>query len=190
MQFVVNGLAIELVEGDIAEQDTDAITNAANSSLILGAGVAGAIRRKGGPSIQEECDKIGHCEVGSAVITGGGNLKARYVIHAVGPRMGEGDEHNKLVSAIHSTLNLAEKNKLKSVTLPAISTGIFGFPLGECAKIMAKEIIDYSFANRQHLHRVVVCLYGNASYRTFTDAFILKLADVDDSSKDATLVLD
>ncbi len=92
MKLQVNQSEIELIQGDITENDTDAIVNAASSQLILGAGVAGAIRSKGGPSIQEECNAIGHCPVGGAVITGGGNLKARHVVHAVGPRQGEGDE--------------------------------------------------------------------------------------------------
>ncbi|MEE8268629.1 MAG: macro domain-containing protein, partial [Nitrospinaceae bacterium] len=96
MKLQVNQSEIELVQGDITESDTDAIVNAANSQLTLGAGVAGAIRSKGGPSIQEECNAIGHCPVGGAVITGGGNLKARHVIHTVGPRQGEGDEETKL----------------------------------------------------------------------------------------------
>ena len=92
MLIKINNKTLELAEGDITELNTDAIVNAANASLILGAGVAGAIRAKGGPSIQQECDEIGGCPVGGAVITGGGNLKARHVIHAVGPRKGEGDE--------------------------------------------------------------------------------------------------
>ena len=93
---VAKNRVIELCQGDITEMETQAIVNAANASLILGGGVAGAIRRKGGPSIQEECNKIGGTFVGGAVITGGGNLKAKYVIHAVGPRMGEGNEDEKL----------------------------------------------------------------------------------------------
>ena len=95
MQVQINGKTLELAEGDITELNTDAIVNAANASLILGAGVAGAIRTKGGPDIQQECDEIGGCPVGGAVITGGGNLKARHVIHAVGPRKGEGEAKRK-----------------------------------------------------------------------------------------------
>ncbi|MDZ7261405.1 MAG: macro domain-containing protein, partial [candidate division KSB1 bacterium] len=106
MQKQINKTLLELVEGDITEMDTDAIVNAANAQLILGGGVAGAIRRKGGPKIQEECNKIGGTFVGGAVITTGGNLKARHVIHAVGPRMGEGDEDNKLRNATLNSLKL------------------------------------------------------------------------------------
>lgn len=188
MQFTVNSMTVELVQGDITTLETDAITNAANSSLILGSGVAGAIRRRGGPTIQEECNRIGHCDVGNAVITTGGDLPAKYVIHAVGPRMGEGEEREKLYKATLATLNLAEKHSLSSVALPAISTGVFGFPMMECAQIMARAIIRFSFSSREHLHDVVVCLFGNAAYKTFCDVFMEELSDVDDSSKDSTLV--
>ncbi len=143
MKKTINKSIIEFVEGDITEMDTDAIVNAANATLQLGAGVAGAIRRKGGPKIQEECDKIGGTFVGGAVITTGGNLKARYVIHAVGPRMGEGNEDEKLKNATLNSLKVAEENKLKSVAFPAISTGIFGFPLDRCAQIMLSTTIEY-----------------------------------------------
>ena len=166
MKKTINKSIIELVEGDITEMDTDAIVNAANAALQLGAGVAGAIRRKGGPKIQEECDKIGGTFVGGAVITTGGNLKARYVIHAVGPRMGEGNEDEKLKNATLSSLRVTEENKLKSVAFPAISTGIFGFPLDRCAKIMLS--VASNFLKKQTMiEKVVFCLFGKKSYDTF-----------------------
>jgi O-acetyl-ADP-ribose deacetylase (regulator of RNase III) len=108
MQLKINGSEVHLVQGDITELDTDVIVNAANKDLILGAGVAGAIRRKGGPQIQIECDLIGGTFVGGAVMTKGGKLKARYVIHAVGPRMGEGGEDEKLRNATLNSLKLAD----------------------------------------------------------------------------------
>jgi O-acetyl-ADP-ribose deacetylase (regulator of RNase III) len=154
------------VEGDITEQDTDAIVNAANTSLVLGGGVAGAIRRKGGPSIQAQCNRIGGTHVGGAVITGAGNLKAKHVIHAVGPRMGEGDEDEKLRGATLNSLKVADEHQLKSVAFPAISSGIFGFPLDRCATIMLSTTIDYLRQNTG-LQRVVFCLYGNQAYNTF-----------------------
>lgn len=169
--FTHNDLQVDVVEGDITDLDTDAITNAANSSLVLGAGVAGAIARKGGPAIQRECEEIGGCPVGSAVITTGGDLKARHVIHAVGPRMGEGDETRKLASAIRSTMQVAEDNDLQSVALPAISTGIFGFPMEKCARIMVEETRKFAETERQSLERVVVCLYGQSAYGTFQQVF-------------------
>ena len=118
-------------KGDITQQDTDAITNAANEYLKHGGGVAGAIVRRGGYEIQKESDEIvrerGPVPVGEAVVTGAGKLKAKYVIHTVGPRWGEGDEDNKLYRAIQSVLREADKLKISSVAIPAVSTGIFGF---------------------------------------------------------------
>ncbi|MBI5927856.1 MAG: macro domain-containing protein [Chloroflexi bacterium] len=188
MEFVLNKLQVKLIQGDITELNTDAITNAANSYLILGAGVAGAIARKGGPSIQEECYAIGHCEVGKAAITGGGKLKAKYVIHAVGPMIGEGDEPAKLASAFHSVLELAEANGLNSVALPAISTGVFGFPMEDCAEILAKQIIDYSFEKREYLQKVVVCLYDSHAYQIFEEKFITALENVEGGGNDSTVL--
>lgn len=157
---------LELVEGDITEQQADAIVNAANSELILGAGVAGAIRAKGGSAIQEACDKIGHCLVGGAVITTGGNLPAAHVIHAVGPRMGEGDEDSKLRAATRSSLQVAEDNGLRSITFPAISAGIFGFPIERCAEIMLSTTSQFLEQNSK-LKKVVFCLYGQEAYAVF-----------------------
>jgi len=178
MQAVINDVTVELIQGDITELDTDAIVNAANSQLILGAGVAGAIRRKGGPSIQEECLAIGYCEVGSAVITRGGNLKARYVIHAVGPRMGEGSEAGKLANAVRASLQLAEQYRLHSIAFPAISTGVFGYPLEGCADVMLRVIIDYTFEDLQHVKHVIVCLYDERAFGIFEAEFQKKLSDL------------
>ncbi|WAC08643.1 MAG: macro domain-containing protein [Thermodesulfobacteriota bacterium] len=166
MKITINKSIIELVEGDITEMDTDAIVNAANAALQLGAGVAGAIRRKGGLKIQEECDKIGGTFVGGAVITTGGNLKARHVIHAVGPRMGEGNEEEKLKNATLNSLKVAVQNKLTSIAFPAISTGIFGFPLDRCAQIMLSTTIEY-LKVRTDIKQVVFCLFGKESLEIF-----------------------
>jgi len=157
---------LELVEGDITEMDTDAIVNAANARLILGGGVAGAIKRKGGPAIQQQCNKIGGTFVGGAVITTGGNLKAKYVIHAAGPRMGEGNEDEKLKNATLNSLKVADENNLKSISFPAISAGIFGFPIQRCAEIMLRTTIDY-LQGQTGIERVVFCLYGKDSYNVF-----------------------
>ena len=167
MKVKINNRVLELLDGDLTEMDTDAIVNAANTRLILGGGVAGAINRKGGPKIQEECNKIGGTFVGGAVITTGGNLKAEHVIHAVGPRMGEGDEDQKLKNATLNSLKAADENNLKSISFPAISTGIFGFPIGRCAEIMLKTTIDY-LKGQTGLEKVVFCLFGRDSYEAFT----------------------
>jgi len=166
MRVEIEGRIVELVDGDITEMDTDAIVNAANDRLILGGGVAGAIRKKGGAQIQAECDRIGGTFVGGAVITTGGRLKARHVIHAVGPRLGEGDEDEKLRNATLNSLKLADEHKLRSIAFPAISTGIFGFPLQRCAEIMLSRVVKY-LRGETGLERVVFCLFGQDSYAVF-----------------------
>ncbi len=156
MEVLVKETFIELVKGDITELSTDAVVNAANTALKLGGGVAGAIRRKGGPMIQEECDRIGVTKVGGAVITTAGQLKTRYVIHAVGPRYGEGDEEEKLRSATLNSLILAEENSLRSIAFPAISTGVFGFPKDKCAEVMLSATLSYVEGDTS-LERIVFC---------------------------------
>ena len=166
---------LELIEGDITEIQTDAIVNAANAQLVLGGGVAGAIRKKGGPKIQEQCNKIGGTFVGGAVITTGGNLKAKHVIHAVGPRMGEGNEDEKLKNATLNSLKVADENHLKSLAFPAISTGIFGFPIQRCAEIMLKTTIDY-LKGQTSLQRIAFCLFGQESYKVFENQLIQQIS--------------
>jgi O-acetyl-ADP-ribose deacetylase (regulator of RNase III) len=165
-EFQADQCVIEITEGDITQLTVDAIVNPANTALILGGGVAGAIRNKGGPVIQEECNRIGGTNVGGAVITGAGNLAAKYVIHAVGPRMGEGDEDLKLKRATINTLQLALDNHLDSVAFPAISTGIFGYPVDRCSMIMLQETMDFLSKN-QAPARVIFCLFGVKNYEVF-----------------------
>jgi len=167
MKWTINGKQLVLVQGDITEMDTDAIVNAANKNLILGAGVAGAIRTKGGATIQEECNRIGGAPVGGAAITTGGDLKARYVIHAVGPRMGEGDEDRKLADATWNSLKLANEKGLASITFPAISTGIFGFPKDRCARIMLTTVAETLKKEDTSLEEVVFCLWGEETLEVF-----------------------
>ena len=166
LSLELNGTTLELIEADITELDVEAVVNAANEDLQLGTGVAGAIRKKGGPSIQEECDRIGHTPVGTAVMTGAGDLKARQVIHAVGPRFGEGDDDRKLASAVRSSLALADRNGLRSIALPAISTGNFGFPTDRAARVMLTEIHRYLQGGTK-LNKVVLALYDGDTYGTF-----------------------
>ena len=168
MKVNVGNSTLELLEGDITEMQTEAIVNAANARLILGGGVAGAIRKKGGPKIQQECNEIGGTFVGGAVITTAGNLKAKYVIHAVGPRMGEGNENQKLKNATLNSLKLADEKNIKSISFPAVSAGIFGFPIEKCAEIMLKTTIDY-LKGQTDLENVVFCLFGRDSYEVFTN---------------------
>jgi O-acetyl-ADP-ribose deacetylase (regulator of RNase III) len=139
--FMANPLQEKVViqQGDLTEMDTDAIVNAANNDLILGGGVAGAIRRKGGEEVQRECDAIGSIPVGYAAITGGGKLKARFVIHAASMRMGGATTAEALRSSTAYALRIAAERQLKSVAFPAVGTGIAGFPMKECAAIMLAE---------------------------------------------------
>jgi O-acetyl-ADP-ribose deacetylase (regulator of RNase III) len=168
----IDGKTLRLVQGDITEREVDAIVNAANSYLKHGGGVAGAIVRKGGHFIQEESDKIGFVPVGNAAVTGGGKLPAKFVIHAVGPRMGEGDEDNKLKSAVLSSLLLASGKGLKSISMPAISSGIFGFPKDRCAMILVRETINYL---KEHpdssLELIEFCVYDDLTVGYFKKEF-------------------
>lgn len=144
-EITLNKAALVLVQGDITREATDAIVNAANSGLRGGGGVDEAIQRAGGPAIMAECRKIGNCPPGQAVITTGGNLKARYVIHAVGPlyQGGRKEEANLLKSAYLESLKLATKNHLKSIAFPAISAGAYGYPLSDAARIALGTTCNY-----------------------------------------------
>ena len=168
MEANINDTVIALIHGDIATLAVDAIVNAANSDLILGSGVAGAIKKAGGPSIQNECTRIGGTPVGTAVITGAGSLPAKYVIHAVGPVMGSGDEDRKLAAATRSALEVAEENRIRSLAFPAISAGIFGFPPERCAKVMLSTTIAYLKGNSD-LDRVFFCLFSDDMYSIFEE---------------------
>jgi O-acetyl-ADP-ribose deacetylase (regulator of RNase III) len=167
MEKLIHGRKLALVRGDLTELAVDAIVNAANSGLQLGGGVAGAIRTKGGPSIQEECNRIGPIRVGEAVVTGGGHLKASYVIHAVGPMYGEGNEDEKLRDATLNSLERASEKKMKSIAFPAISTGIFGFPKDRCAEIMLKTISQFLASRETSLESVILCLWSGEDLELF-----------------------
>jgi len=169
MEARIGDRIIQLVQGDLTELAVDAIVNAANAQLVLGAGVAGAIRTKGGPSIQEECDAIGGTTVGQAVITGAGNLKARHVIHAVGPRMGEGNEDEKLRLATWNSLLRATENRLTSIAFPAISTGIFGFPKDRCAAIMLRAARQFLEQQSTSVAKVIFCLWSAEDLKIFEE---------------------
>ena len=168
----INTVKIKIVRGDITESDVDAIVNAANSRLQHGGGVAGAISRKGGPVIQQESNAIGYVPVGECAITSGGKLRASYVIHAVGPRMGEGDEENKLKKAINNVLRLATSRALKSVAVPAISAGIFGFPKDKCARILIEETIAYIKQQETTLKEIIFCLMDTDVVNYFVDELV------------------
>jgi O-acetyl-ADP-ribose deacetylase len=164
--------SIELAQGDITALDVDAIVNAANEQLQLGSGVAGAIRSRGGPSIQDECNQIGGCPIGGAVVTSGGDLSARWVIHAVGPiwRGGGEGEEMLLASAVRAALRRAEEVGAVSVALPAISAGLYGFPLRRAAELSIGAARSFA-AEARNIRRIVFCLYDDAALTAFERAF-------------------
>jgi O-acetyl-ADP-ribose deacetylase len=162
---------IELAKTDITTIAVDAIVNAANEALQLGAGVAGAIRHKGGPTIQEECDKIGTCAVGQAVVTRAGKLRAKWVIHAVGPvwKGGNYGEEMLLASAVLQALRRGEDIGAASIALPAISTGVFGFPLPMAAEISIAAARSFA-PTAEYVQRIVFCLLDDKSHAAFEAA--------------------
>ena len=161
MRVEIGSSALELVEGDITQQDVDAIVNAANSSLLGGGGVDGAIHRAAGPQLLAECRTLGGCATGSAKITRGYRLRARHVIHAVGPvyRDGKHDEPALLAGAYRTCLELASQNECATLAFPAISTGVYGYPRQDAARIAFRTIIDY-LEQHPEIKLVRYVLYG------------------------------
>jgi len=176
MEVTVNKTKISIAQGDITGQATDAIVNAANSSLMGGGGVDGAIHRAGGPAILEECKKIvarqGRLPTGKAVITTGANLQARYVIHTVGPiwHGGSRNEAELLRSAYHECLKLATENKLASISFPSISTGAYGYPLDEAAKIAVSTVVSFLKQQATSLKDVVFVLFDSQTCQSYRSA--------------------
>lgn len=170
MDIRINQAILSLVQGDITQEETDAIVNAANSRLAGGAGVDGAIHQAGGPAIMDECRKIGGCPTGQAVLTTGGNLRARYVIHTVGPiyQGGMKGEAGLLKSAYQESLKLASSKGLKSIAFPAISTGIYSYPLTDAARIALQTAIDY-LRTHSDLDLVRFVLFDRKTFDVFAE---------------------
>ncbi|MGD8708058.1 MAG: macro domain-containing protein [Nitrosopumilaceae archaeon] len=163
-----------LTKSDITERNVDAIVNAANSHLLHGGGVAGTIVRKGGRVIQEESNKIDYVPTGSAVITGAGRLQCNYVIHAVGPQMGEGEEDSKLKNVIQSIMKLANEKNFSSISIPAISSGIFGFPKDKCATILIEGSLKFLKENPDtSVQLIEFCILDDETYKYFETEFNL-----------------
>src|SRR5579863_1591942 len=167
-QAAKTGIAskVILMQGDLTEMDTEAIVNAANNDLQHGGGVAGVIRRKGGPVIQEESNEIGSIPVGGAAITSGGKLKAKYVIHAASMQLGGRTTAHALRSSTAHSLRIAAEKGLKTIAFPAVGTGIAGFPLEECAEIMLREV-DEHLKRGSSLEKVYFVLFDGAALKTF-----------------------
>ncbi len=161
---------IVIQQGDLTEMDTDAIVNAANNDLILGGGVAGAIRRKGGEEIQRECSTIGSIPVGYAAITSAGKLKARFVIHAASMRLGGGTSAESLRHSTAHSLRIAHERGLKSIAFPAVGTGIAGFPLKDCAEIMLREAAEH-LRRETSVETIYFVLFDEAAEEIFRRAW-------------------
>jgi O-acetyl-ADP-ribose deacetylase len=166
---------VVLRQGDLTEADTDAIVNAANNDLQLGGGVAGAIRRKGGPAIQQECDRVRPIAIGEAAITTGGKLKARCVIHAASMRLGGRTTEKSLRESTRNSLKRAVEHKLESIAFPAIGTGIAGFPMDRCAEVMLEELREH-LKGETSLKRVEFVLFDRDALATFQKA-LAKMSD-------------
>lgn len=157
---------IVLEQGDLTEAAVDAVVNAANNDLQLGGGVAGAIRRKGGPVIQQECDRIGAIAIGEAALTTGGKLKARYVIHAASMRLGGCTTAESLRASTRNSLARAAEKGVTSIAFPAVGTGIAGFPLRECAEIMLNEAVKH-LSGKTSLEKIRFVLFDQAALKAF-----------------------
>lgn len=169
---IIPGKYIKLIEGDITEEKVDAVINAANSYLKHGGGLAGAIVRKGGVVIQRESNRIGFVPVGQVALTSAGNLPAKFIIHAVGPRWGEGDEDNKLIHAVRNSLELAERKYFNVISIPAISAGIFGFPKDRCARIIIETIRKHLQSHPERsLKEIRICLLDKDTLEIFRKEF-------------------
>lgn len=160
---------VKLSQGDLTESRADAIVNAANNDLLLGGGVAGAIRSKGGPAVQEECDRLGPIAIGEAAITGAGRLPAKFVIHAASMRLGGSTTEANLRAATRNSLKRANEKGLKSIAFPAIGTGIAGFPIDRCARVMLDEVREH-LRGPTSLERVEFVLFDAAGLAAFERA--------------------
>ncbi|SPE56391.1 conserved hypothetical protein [Verrucomicrobia bacterium] len=169
MQTTSGKTKLCLVTGDIADQDTDAVVTAAHWRLNKGAGTDGTIHTKGGPKIYEECRQIGGCPIGDAVITTGGNLKARHVIHAVGPvwRTGNEDEPKLLASAYRRSLEVAVQHGLHTIAFPSISTGAFGYPIRLAAPVALRAIVEFLREEQHELEEVRMVLYTREDEKAY-----------------------
>jgi O-acetyl-ADP-ribose deacetylase (regulator of RNase III) len=161
---------IVIQQGDLTEMETDAIVNAANNDLLLGSGVAGAIRRKGGEEIQRECNEIGSIPIGYAAITSGGNLKAKHVIHAASMQLGRNTTAEALGHSTEHSLRIAAERGLKTIAFPAVGTGVAGFPMKECAEIMLQEAVR-CLESGSSIEKIYFVLFDDEATRTFEDAF-------------------
>ncbi len=158
---------VEVIVGDITTLEVDAIVNPANTELILGGGVSGAILKAGGSKIQEECDKLGHLGLGEVGVTSGGNLKARFILHAATLSLGTWATQNSVKKALHNALEEADKLKLQSIAVPALGAGIGALPISKVAAIFYEELKKYFSKERTFLQKILIVLYDKYIYDSF-----------------------
>lgn len=184
MKAKVNNMTINILEGDLLSQKVAAIVNSTDTNLTL----SPELKALAGDEVAEAIKQIGWCDVGAAAITPAGNLAFQKLIHAVGPRWGEGSERGKLASVTWQCLNLAEQERLRSIAMPAISTGKNGYPLENCALTMLTQIIDYSFEALKYLKSVTICVDNAAALEAFENELARQLQDLKSSGEDAVRV--
>lgn len=184
MKAKVNKITIQIVQDDLLSQSVAAIVNSTDPNLH----VPPTLIAKTGPLVQQICNDIGWCEIGSAVITGAGNMQIEKIIHAVGPRWGEGSERGKLANVTIACLRLAEQHHLKSLAIPAISTGVLGYPVENCAKTMLTQIVDFTFDDPRHLRTIVLCLDNAAAYEIFTAEFTEQIQSLKEDGEGEVIV--
>jgi O-acetyl-ADP-ribose deacetylase (regulator of RNase III) len=179
MKAKVNKITIQVMHDDLLSQPVAAIVNATDPNLH----VPPPLAAKTGPSVPEMCNTIGWCDIGSAVITDAGDMPIEKIVHAVGPRWGEGSERGKLANVTLECLRLAETHRLKSLAIPAISTGVLGYPVENCAKTMLTQIIDFTFDDPRFVRTIVVCLDNTSAYQIFQAEFAQQLQDLKEAGE-------
>lgn len=174
MKAKVNKVTIQILQDSILTLTVNGLVTVTDTNLT----VQPDLLTKTGLTVQQACNIIGWCDIGEAIITNAGNMSISKIIHAVAPRWGEGSERAKLANVTLQCLRLAEQNHLKSIAIPAISTGILGYPIENCAKTMLTQIIDFTFEDPRHLKTIIVCLDSSTAYNIFKSEFLNQLDDL------------
>ena len=185
MKAKVNKVTIQVIEDDILTLTVAGLVHPTDTNLHVNL----ALAAKAGPTLQQACSDIGWCDVGAAVVTDAGEMAVEKIIHAVGPRWGEGSERGKLANVMLQCLRLVEQNKLKSVAIPSISTGILGYPVENCAKTMLAQIIDFTFDTPRYLRTIIVCLDNSAAYQIFKNEFLEQIEDLKEAGEGEVTVV-
>jgi len=185
MKAKVNKVTIQILQEDILSLSVAGLVHATDTNLHVNPEFAA----RAGPTLQQACNDLGWCDVGSAVITHAGDMSVEKVIHAVGPRWGEGSERGKLANVTLQCLRLAEQYRLKSIAIPAISTGILGYPVENCAKTMLGQIIDFTFDTPRYLRTIIVCLDSAVAYQIFKSEFLSQIEELKEAGEGEVTVV-